>query len=262
MQAKNLFPNAYLIVGVCNDALTNERKGCTVMDENERYEGIRHCRYVDEVVRNAPWTLDDEYLNKHKIDFVAHDDIPYTTGSEGDVYAEIKAKGMFATTQRTAGVSTSDIVARIVKDYDVYVRRNLARGYTPKDLNVSFLKGKKFELMNKMDFMRDRGKKAFQGLGEKRNELIRGWEERSSSMISGFLRFFGQENLSNMWEQSKGVIMRALSPVPGEEEEEDEANNGHSSAPSSPRAKRRRSPNAVLEADPSLLEEYSSDDEH
>lgn len=33
-------------------------------------------RWVDEVIPDAPWVLDQEFLEKHKIDYVAHDSLP------------------------------------------------------------------------------------------------------------------------------------------------------------------------------------------
>lgn len=47
---------------------------------------------------------------------------------------------MFITTQKGNGASTSDIITRIVRESDTYILRNLARGYTRKELNISFLR--------------------------------------------------------------------------------------------------------------------------
>lgn len=230
MQAKNIFPNVYLIVGVCNDELTHSKKGRTVMTDFERYDAVRHCRYVDEVVRDAPWELDDEFIEKHKIDFVAHDDIPYMTDDADDVYAKLKAKGMFVATQRTEGVSTSDIVARIVKDYDIYVRRNLARGYSAKELNVSFLSEKKFRLQNKFDDLKDKGKRVMENFGERRIDMISKWEEKSRDFIDAFLLLFGRDGrLSTIWNEGKGRLMQALSP-PASPKRDGSPNSSNSSS--------------------------------
>lgn len=198
------------------------------MNEIERYEAVRHCRYVDEIVQDAPWEVDEEYLTKHKIDFIAHDDIPYGSDDCNDVYAKWKAKGMFVATERTEGVSTSDIVARIVRDYDIYVRRNLARGYSAKDLNISYLNEKKIRLQNKMHELKDKGKKVIDNLGEKKDDLISKWEEKSRDFIESFLLLFGRERLTIIWNESKGRILNALSPSSSPVREGSPTSSNHS----------------------------------
>lgn len=139
-QAKKALPNATLVVGVPSDELTHKYKGLTVLSDEQRYETLRHCKWVDEVIEAAPWQLTVDFLREHKIDYVAHDDLPYVSAGFDDIYKPIKELGMFLTTQRTEGISTSDIITKIIRDYDKYLMRNFARGASRKDLNVSWLK--------------------------------------------------------------------------------------------------------------------------
>lgn len=53
---------------------------------------------------------------------------------------------MFKETQRTDGISTSDIILRIIKDYDMYIKRSLNRGYSTKDLGISAFKAFRIKL--------------------------------------------------------------------------------------------------------------------
>lgn len=94
---------------------------------------MRHCRWVDEVIPDCPWVLDQAFIDKWNIDYVAHDELPYVSGGHDDVYAFVKALGLFPffppyfksltysgkfiPTRRTPGVSTSELLERIVSGY-------------------------------------------------------------------------------------------------------------------------------------------------
>ncbi|BFG28476.1 hypothetical protein CerSpe_147500 [Prunus speciosa] len=166
-QAKKLFPNTYLLVGCCNDETTHNYKGKTVMTEKERYESLRHCSYAD------------------------------ASGSGKDVYDFVKSVGKFKETKRTDGISTSDIIMRIVKDYNQYVMRNLDRGYTRKELGVSYVREKRLRVNMGLKRLRERVKEHQEKVGEKiqivtktatmrRNE----WVENADRLVAGFLERF------------------------------------------------------------------------
>ena len=56
----------------------------------------------------------DELVEKHNIDFVVHGDDPCITADGKDAYAYAKSIGRFKLIKRTEGVSTTDIVGRML----------------------------------------------------------------------------------------------------------------------------------------------------
>ena len=70
-QAKLSFPSVYLMVGAFLDADCNQHNIQPTVPHAERCELLRHCRWVDEVIHDAPFAIDEKFLTKYRIDYVA-----------------------------------------------------------------------------------------------------------------------------------------------------------------------------------------------
>ncbi|KAG6829880.1 hypothetical protein H0H92_003149 [Tricholoma furcatifolium] len=70
-QAKLSFPSVYLIVGVYSDDQLKMHGYVTSFPHVERCEAMRHCRWVDEVIADAPYVLDAEFIDRHRLDYVS-----------------------------------------------------------------------------------------------------------------------------------------------------------------------------------------------
>jgi ethanolamine-phosphate cytidylyltransferase len=106
-----------LVVGVNSDESITECKGIPLMNDQERLTMVSACKFVDEVVPGVPYIMNREYLDyvieKYNIDYVVHGDDPCIVDGK-DVYATAKQAGKFRTIPRTEGVSTTDIVGRML----------------------------------------------------------------------------------------------------------------------------------------------------
>jgi choline-phosphate cytidylyltransferase len=103
-------------------------------------------KYVDEVLPHAPWIITEEFLNEQRIDFVCHDDIPYETAGVDDAYALCKRLGKFKATERTKGISTTDVVAKILRNKEMYYVRNLRRGVPRQKLGMGIFRYVKLQV--------------------------------------------------------------------------------------------------------------------
>ena len=108
-----------LVVGLVNDEEIVVNKGTPpVMCEAERYAALAACKFVDEIIRDAPYNLHKDWVDRlvaaHGITFILHGDDPCFTADGQDAYAYAKQIGVYKQIKRTEGVSTTDIVGRML----------------------------------------------------------------------------------------------------------------------------------------------------
>uniref|UniRef100_A0A1Q3FLN4 ethanolamine-phosphate cytidylyltransferase n=1 Tax=Culex tarsalis TaxID=7177 RepID=A0A1Q3FLN4_CULTA len=103
-----------LVVGIHNDEDITKNKGPPVFTQEERYKMVRGIKWVDEVVEDAPYVTTLETLDKYSCDFCVHGDDITLTADGVDTYHLVKSAQRYKEVSRTAGVSTTDLVGRML----------------------------------------------------------------------------------------------------------------------------------------------------
>lgn len=88
-QAKNM--GDHLSVGVNKDSEIHKLKGPTILNQAERCEILRHCKFIDEVIPETPYTPTVDLVKKLNCDFYAHGDDPAINIEGQDITIELRA---------------------------------------------------------------------------------------------------------------------------------------------------------------------------
>ena len=101
----------YLIVGIHSDEQISSYKRPPIFTQDERYEIMRSCKYVDEVIEEAPLLMTRKFLKDNRIDLVVRgDDVTPEHLRQQQAPIEL---GIMRYVKRTPGVSTSEIIKKI-----------------------------------------------------------------------------------------------------------------------------------------------------
>ena len=104
---------AWLIVGVLSDETATAYKRQPITNLSERVAVIEACRYVDEVIADAPFQVTEEFLTEHDIATVVHGD-DLTPQGAAAVYDVAAAAGKLEYVPRRSGISTTNLIQRVL----------------------------------------------------------------------------------------------------------------------------------------------------
>jgi cytidyltransferase-like protein len=102
----------YLLVGIHADETVESYKRRPILTMEERIASVEGCKYVDQVVPNAPLEITQEWIDTHKIDLIMHgDDVdPAVRDRWYGVPIEL---GIYQSVGYTEGISTTELISRI-----------------------------------------------------------------------------------------------------------------------------------------------------
>lgn len=101
-----------LIVGIHSDATVAAYKREPFLTMEERVRVVESCRYVDEVIPDAPTVITADWIERIGIDLVLHGD-DFTEEELARFYGVPIRLGIFRTVPYTTGISTGDIARRV-----------------------------------------------------------------------------------------------------------------------------------------------------
>ena len=101
----------HLLVGVHSDEAVMVHKHKPILTMEERVACVAGCRYVDEVLPNAPWVTDRDWIGKNDIHLVVHGS-DYSQEDLKATHAIPIEMGILRTVPYTPGISTTEIIRR------------------------------------------------------------------------------------------------------------------------------------------------------
>ncbi|KAL9068940.1 MAG: hypothetical protein Q9157_006331, partial [Trypethelium eluteriae] len=123
LQARQL--GSELWVGIHSDEDILEHKGPTVMTLDERVFATEACRWVTKAVPYAPYVTTLPWITHYGCKYVVHGDDITSDSSGEDCYRFVKAAGRFKVVKRTPGISTTELVGRMLLCTKTHFIKNL-----------------------------------------------------------------------------------------------------------------------------------------
>eukprot|EP00930_Biecheleria_cincta_P087929 TRINITY_DN77168_c0_g1_i1.p1 TRINITY_DN77168_c0_g1~~TRINITY_DN77168_c0_g1_i1.p1 ORF type:complete len:409 (+),score=55.42 TRINITY_DN77168_c0_g1_i1:33-1229(+) len=120
-QAKSLFiqrgfKKVVMVAGIHSDAAIARQKGPPMMTDEERIAVLRATKWVDEIVTALPYvSMSAKMADILHVQWICHgDDMPVCKGG-GGMYSDAIEKERFQLLKRTEGISTTQIVERLLE---------------------------------------------------------------------------------------------------------------------------------------------------